>query len=78
MDMRKTCGLACTVGFGLFWICGCLVALAVLTGQPVESPLVALAGLGGILGVMARVRVVQETQHLPVGTPTPASEQATA
>lgn len=64
--MKKACGLACTVGFALFWVCGGLVAVAVSNGWPVETPLVALAGLGGILGVMARLRVVSETRHIPV------------
>jgi hypothetical protein len=76
--MRKFCGVACTVGFGLFWICGGLVALAVVTGGTVEAPLVALAGIGGLIGLASRLRVVQETRHLPVGARATNGDSAAA
>lgn len=65
--MKKFCAVACTVGFGLFWVFGGLSALSLALGHPVQAAFLAFAAIGLGAGIAARLKIVQLTRGVPVG-----------
>lgn len=74
--MKKLYAVGCTVGFALFWVCGGLVVLGLVTGQGISVAALVLAVLGLALGVSTRLKLVELTRHLPTGTRVYQKEQA--
>ena len=65
--MKKFCAIACTVGFSAFWVFGGLAILSLASEHTVSAAVLFLCALGLGVGILARKRVVQMTQDVPMG-----------